>query len=637
MVVETEEKTGFLKKVPPFDLLDEQELKRLSSLITVETYQRGTVILEQDGPPSDFLRIIKKGSVKVYVRSGKDEEILIDYRTEGDTFGFLSLVSADISRANVVAATMTTCYLIHKDAILTLLSTKPAFSEFFLKAYINKFIDKTYREMYNKSALYGGGDKILFTTTVGELSAKEVLSASRDISIREAAEMMSRLKISSLVLLDPDGIPSGIITDRDLRDKVVAKGRNVNDSISSIMSVSLVKVDTQEYCFEALLKMIKFNIHHLLVVENGKLKGILTNHDLMMLQGTSPISIVRDIESQETIEGLASTTKKMNKIVGLLLKEGAKAGNISRIITEINDRLVKKILIIAEQKFGASPLTYCWISMGSEGRKEQTFKTDQDNALIYEDPENTEEETAAQAYFSKFSAFVNDSLVACGFPVCPGNYMAKNPLWCQPLRVWKNYFSKWINTPNPESVLMSLIFFDFRPIHGNTGLADGLRAFLGRILKNENIFFAKMASVITQNRPPLGFFRSFIVEKTGEHKDELDLKLRGIGPMVDMMRLFSLENGVSETSTLGRLRALRDSHPIVMELGEELAHAFEFLSLLRIRHQYDLIEHGMTPDNFVNPARMSNLDKKTLKEVFQLILKVQDAIVEIYRPGMVNA
>lgn len=636
MVVETEEIRDFLQKVPPFDLLDEGELRNLSPMITVETYRNGVVILHQGGPPSDYLRIIKKGSVKVSIKAGRDEEILIDYRTEGDTFGFLSLVSGDISRADVIATSTTTCYLIHKEAILTLLSTKPAFSEFFLKTYISKFIDKTYKEIHNRSSLYGGGEKILFTTTVGELAAKEVVSAPREISIREAAELMSKMKVSCLVLLDPDGIPSGIMTDRDLRDKVVAKGRNVNDSISSIMSVSLVKADAREYCFEALLKMIKFNIHHLLIVENGKLKGVLTNHDLMMLQGTSPVSIVRDIDSQDSVEGLAATTRKVNKIVGLLLREGAKASNISRIITEINDRLLKKILVIAEQKFGQPPLTYCWISMGSEGRKEQTFKTDQDNAIIYDDPETTEEEITAQAYFSKFSEFVNNSLVACGFPLCPGNFMAMNPLWCQPLRVWKNYFSKWINTPNPDAILMSLIFFDYRPIHGNLNLADVLRAYLLRILKNQNVFLAKMATVITQNRPPLGFFRSFIVEKSGEHKDTLDLKLRGIGPMVDMMRLFSLESGITETATLERLRALRDSHPIVMELGDELEHAFEFLSLVRIHHQFDQIEHDTLPDNFINPNDLSNIEKKTLKEVFQVIQKVQDGIVELYRAGMVT-
>ena len=626
----------FFKITPPFQYLDDMTLKNIAGSTTEERYPKGTMILRQDGPPSEYLRVISKGGVKVYISLDAAEDVIIDYRSEGDAFGLLSLVGGDRSRANVLAVEDTACYLLNKTTIQGLLDTNPVFSEFFYKSFLHKYIDKTYKEMHNKSLLYGGGDKLLFTTPVGELAIKDVLTAQLDIPIREAAAIMSANRVSSLVLLDPDGLPSGIVTDRDLRDKVVSKDRDVTTPVGAIMSVPLMKVEARDYCFEALLKMIRYNVHHLLVVDEGRLKGIVTNHDLMMLQGTSPISIAREIETQQNIEGLVPISGKINRIVTILLKEGAKASNITRIISEINDRLAKKVLEMAERKFGPSPLSYCWIAYGSEGRKEQTFKTDQDNAIIFNDPRTDEEEQRARDYFSVFTVYVRDALVQCGFPLCPADYMASNPKWCQPLRTWKSYFSRWINSPNPESILHSLIFFDFRPLFGNVRLAENLRTYLNKMTADQNIFFARMAGVITGNRPPLGFFRTFVVEKSGEHKDALNLKLRGIGPLIDIVRLFALEEGVSETSTLERLRAMKDSHPVIIELGEELEQAFEFITLLRMHHQTKQMERNEPPDNFINPVTLSNLEKKSLKESFQLILKIQDAIGELYRMGMVN-
>lgn len=607
-------------------------MRGIADGVSMEFYPKGTTILHQDGPPSEYLRIIKKGGVKVFIKPDKGEEVLIDYRSEGDAFGLLSLVGGDKSRANVVAVEDTICYLISRDSMLRLVEANPSFTEFFLKSFLNKFIDKTYKEMHNKSLLYGGGDKLLFTTPVGEIAAKKVMTASQEITIQKAAELMSVNRNSSVVLIDEDEIPTGIVTDRDLRDKVVAKGRPVTDRVKNIMSVSLIKAEARDYCFEALLKMIRYNIHHLLVVDEGRLKGIVTNHDLMMLQGTSPISLAREIESQQSIEGLVPASGKTNEIISLLLKEGAKASNITRIITEINDRLLKKILEIAEKEFGKPPLPYCWIIFGSEGRKEQTFRTDQDNAIIYGDPATEKEDAEARTYFTVFSTFVRDSLLKCGFPRCPANYMASNPEWCQPLRAWKKYFSTWVYTPTPDAVLKSLIFFDFRPLYGDFGLADSLRDSLETFLDGQMIFLGYMANMIIKNTPPVGFFKSLLVEKSGEHKDELNLKVKGLAPIVDMARLFSLEKGIRETSTIDRLSALREKHTIVREYAEELEHAFEFIMLLRIQNQFEQIEAGREPDNFINPKKMSNLERRTIKESFNLITRMQDIIIERYKP-----
>jgi CBS domain-containing protein len=314
-----------------------------------------------------------------------------------------------------------------------------------------------------------------------------------------------------------------------------------------------------------------------------------------------------------------------------LLKEGAKASNITMVITEINDRLVRKVLECAERKHGKPPVAYCWIGFGSEGRKEQTFKTDQDNAIIMADPANEAEAEAAKKYFSAFAEFVRDSLLQCGFPPCPANYMASNPQWCQPLKVWKKYFSTWISTPTPEAVLNSVAFFDFRPMYGETSLAEMLRDHLNALLKDEKVFLGYVANMAIKNQPPIGFFKYFVVDKGGAHKDELNLKIKGLAPLVDILRLFALEKGIRETSTMERIETLRSKHTIVEEYADDLEQAFEFITLLRIHHQYAQVSSGQAPDNFINPNRLSNLERRSIKEAFQLVAKIQAMIIELYK------
>ena len=621
----------FLKKVPPFQFLDDEKLQTVARNLSLEFYPKDMVILKQDEPPSDALRIIKKGGVKISRISESGDEVVIDYRGEGDTFGFLSMVGKDRVRSNVTAVDDTLCYLLGKEMLQKLLDSQPSFTEYFLKFHITRYLDRTYKEMQDKSILYGGSDRLLFTTLVGDLAIKDVIYTQEDTEIREAAQVMTEHRISSIVVMNRNNLPSGIVTDRDLREKVVSKGRSVQEPVKNIMSTTLIRVDARDYCFEAVLKMIKYNIHHILVISDGKLMGVITNHDLMMLQGTSPLSLTKDIESQQTIEGLIPVAKKINGIVGLLLKEGAKASNITKIITEINDRLVRKVLEFAERKHGKSPVSFCWIAFGSEGRKEQTFKTDQDNAIIYADPATEAEAAAAKSYFAAFATDVRDSLFRCGFPSCPANYMASNPQWCQPLKVWKKYYTTWIANPTPEAVLNSLTFFDFRPMYGDVALAEALRNELDALLTDQKVFLGYLANMAIQNTPPIGFFKSFVVEKGGVHKNELNLKVKGLAPLVDIVRLFALEKRIRETSTLERIATLRSMHTIVEEYADDFEHAFEFIMLLRIHNQYQQIASGEPPDNFINPNLLSNLEKRSIREAFHLISRVQDQIIERYK------
>ena len=629
-----EDAVAFLKKVPPFQFLEDRTLRELALAIELEYHPTGSVLLEQDGPPSEHLLVIKKGGAKVFVRSPEGEETLVDYRAEGDVIGFVSLYTGDRSRTNVVATSDTICYLIGKADFRRLLDAHPLIREYLHRAFLTKYLDKTIHEMRTRSVLAGGGERLLFTTPVGELATGAVVTAPLGLTIQAAAELMSRNRISSLILVDAAGAPAGILTDRDIRDKVVAAGRDLGDPAVGIMSAPIVTADARDYCFEALLTMIRHNIHHVLVMESGAVRGIITNHDLMILQGTSPLSVVQEVEQQQDVPGLAVASRKVSQIVGLLLKEGARAANITRVVTEINDRIVRRVLEIAERRVGHAPVRYAWLALGAEGRGEQIFRTDQDNALLLDDAADPELAATAQRWAADFAEFAKEALVACGFPPCPAGLMAANPTWRQPLSVWRRYFSDWIQSPTGGGPIQTAVFLDFRVVHGDALLGERLRDHVVAQLADQRPFLAYVANQVVTNRPPIGFFGSFVVEKSGEHKDQLNLKARGINPLVDMVRFFALEKGCRETGTLERLDALRESHTLVREHAEELAQALDFLLLLRVHSQFRQASEGAGIDNFITPSRLTNLEKRTIKDAFHLIARVQDEVLERYKAGI---
>lgn len=623
----------FLERTPPFQFLDRSDLDAAISSVQKKLYPKGTFILRQDGPPSEYLHIIYRGSVKITRSTESGEELFIDLRDEGDTVGFLSLLSGDRAKANAVAIEDTVCYLLSKETTLRLFAANPEFSEYLITSHLSQYVEKPLETIGTRLLHFTSSNQLLYKTRIGDLVTKKAATIGDHATIQEAASEMSLQGVSSLVIVDHDARPVGIITDRDLRKKVVAAGRAPSDSVRNIMTSPLVKVDGRDYYFEAILKMLEHNIHHLIVMQDSRLKGIFSNHDLMILQGTSPLTIVRDIENQHNVEGLIPDSRNINSVISHLLTVGAKASEITRIITEINERLLRKLLQLTENKLGSPPVSYCWIVFGSEGRKEQTYKTDQDNAILYDNPPAGIDHRGIEEYFASFAEHMRDALQKCGFPPCPGNYMASNPLWRQPLKTWEQYFSQWIATPTSEAVLSSCIVFDFRPVYGDLTLADRLRNHLLKKLKGQDIFLKLMAQLSIQVRPPLGFFGTFMVEKSGKHKNELNLKFTCLAPIINIVRLFSLENRIPETSTLERIRALKSTHKIMTEFGDELERAFEFISLLRIRLQHEQIEKGLEPDNYLNPKQLSSFERKVFKVSCQLIAKLQDIINKRYNPG----
>jgi CBS domain-containing protein len=531
---------AFLARVPAFRLLDAAELRGLAENVQIDFSPAGTALLTEGGPPSEFLQIVASGGVKVTLPAGAGGEVEVDYRSEGAAIGYLSIFSGDRSRVNVTAVEDTVCYLIPRGIFLALLERRGDVREFFTRTFITTYMDKAFSDMHAVSLADGDREQLLFTTPVGQLPTRDPVAASAGISIREAAGIMSRHRVSSLVLTDAADTPVGIVTDRDLRDKVAAVARDGAEPVGNIMSPIAVAAHPAEPCFDALMAMMRGNVHHLPVLEGGRLRRVITNHDLMLLLGSSPLSVVREIDDQQDLDGLARASRKIDRLIGMLIKANARAGNIARAISEINDRLVRRTLELVERDLGPAPVAWSWIVFGSEGRREQTFKTDQDNAIVYADPRDAEQARQALDWFPRFTPRVRDALEKCGFPPCPAGYIAANPAWCRPLERWKHTFSVWIANPDAEAVLRALILFDFRPLQPDDGRAGELRTHLAAAIRRTPAFLGFLANQLVKNPPPLGFMNRIVVEKEGEHRDRLNLKLKALAPIVDLARLFAL-------------------------------------------------------------------------------------------------
>jgi CBS domain-containing protein len=370
-----------------------------------------------------------------------------------------------------------------------------------------------------------------------------------------------------------------------------------------------------------------------LVTEDGRPKGALTSHDLMLLQGKSPLSLARSIEQQQSVDDLATAQKRIGDLLPLLMREGARASHITRVVAELNDRVMVKILKLAEEKLGPSPVAYCWVVLGSEGRREQTFKTDQDNALLYDNPPD-ELRACANEYFAELAAFAQKALERCGYPPCPGGWMASNPRWRMPLSAWKAIFKQWIEEAEYHSVEDALILLDMRPIAGDVSLHERLATDIADQLKGASFFKSVLACISIGRKPPLGFFRTFVLDRSGEHKEELDIKETGTGPVVDATRLFAVDAGISQTNTVDRLIALRTTKYMDENVLTELQEAFEFLTLLRLENQLQQARDGKPLNNFISPRKLTHLQRGLLREAFQTVARVQSLIDDRFRTAV---
>ena len=624
---------GFFRNIPPFQFLGEDELERLAARVSLEYFPVKTVILSAGSEASDSLYVVQKGGVKLAVRTEGGEEVVLDVRSEGDIFGLLSVLGGDVARLDVTALEDTLCYSVPWGEMQRLISEHAEFAAYLLRTSVTRYMDHSLAEIRARTRLLGEGERLMYSLSAREVARKPALTCSQSASLQLAAQLMRGVGATCIFVVDDAGRAAGIVTDQDFTGKVVARGLALDAPITCIMSRPVIAVEGSERVFQVLLKMLAHNIHHVLVTEAGLPKSVVTHHDLMLLQGKSPLNVARHIEQQPDLDGLATTQQQAAEMVPLLMREGARASHITRVVAEINDRVMTKILDLARDRLGEAPLPYCWVVLGSEGRREQTFRTDQDNALIYADPPDTLRRPAEE-YFASLAAFAQDALARCGYPRCLGGFMASNPRWRQSLSSWKEDFHHWITDPVVRGVQDALIFFDMRPVAGDPILFDELRSYNWGLLRTATFFKSVLAHVSINHKPPLGFFRTFVVEQGGEHKDELDLKLFGTWPIVNTARLFALEAEIEPTNTIDRFHALADAGSIDGKLLQELEEAFEFLTLLRLERQLQQMRERQPVSNHLSPASLNHLQRSMLKETFQTIARAQSLIEQRFRSAV---
>ncbi|MGV1009448.1 MAG: DUF294 nucleotidyltransferase-like domain-containing protein [Dermatophilaceae bacterium] len=612
--VEPSEIRDFLAEHPPFDALPREELDALPAQLTMEYYRRGSHILAM-GRENHHLYIVSAGAVDIFDEAGT----LVDRGEAGTCFGSISLLGANPSTFVVTTIEDTLTLVMDRDTFFRLRRQHADFEHFFDEQRAHRM-----RAAVGRQQLSANGNAIL-KTHARALLTRDLITMPTGASIRDTAEAMSRANESSLLIMDSERLV-GIVTDRDLRSRVVAAGLDPQRPVGEIMTRHPVTGGTEMLAFEILLEMVGRNIHHLPILEGGKPVGIVTTTDLMRIEQANPVYVVGDISRQRDVDGIAKVTGRLGSVVESLVSQDASADNIGRIVTAIGDAVERRLLTLAEEQLGPPPVPFCWVSLGSRARLEQALASDQDNALILADEVQPEH----AAYFETLAREVTDGLLQCGYPPCPGDVMATNPRWRQPLAGWRSEFRTWMNHPVPDAILRASIFFDMRPVHGDLQLYAALQEQVLTDAPGAKRFHAQLAKGAVEKEPPLGFFRGLVVERHGEHKDHLEIKRGGVGAVVELARMLALTIGSPEVNTQARIAAAVAGGLLSEERGDNLRDAFEFISYIRLKHQAEQVRAGQHPDNFIAPGDLNSFDKRHLRAAFAIVRSAQSAIAHSY-------
>lgn len=461
----------------------------------------------------------------------------------------------------------------------------------------------------------------LTTLPVSELTKRTPITCTSATSIASAARLMRDQKISCLGIED-NGVLVGILTIRDLTNRVLAEGRDPSGPVSEVMTPKPVTLPPASLGSDVLHAMVEKNISHLPIVEGTKLVGIVTQSDLTRHQAASQSQIVADLGASETVEELAHSTKRLPELLVQLVGAHLAHDVVTRKITDVADIVTRRLVKLAEAEFGPAPVPFCWAACGSQGRREQTGVSDQDNCLIIDDSATADD----MVYFQKLAKFVSDGLNACGYVYCPGDMMATAKRWQQPLSVWLGYFRKWIATPDPEAQMLASVMFDLRPIAGDSTLFDRLQSEgLAAAAKN-SIFVSHMIGNSLTHTPPLSLLRGFATIKSGEHRNQLDLKMNGVVPVVDIGRIYALKGKLAAVNTRARLDAAVETGLLSSSGGRDLIAAYDTIATVRLEHQANQIRRGEKPDNFLSPSSLPAFERSHLRDAFVVVRSLQSTL-----------
>lgn len=612
-----------LSRFSPFSEMRREDLEwMVERLSLVYTPRDGILLDPAQGPVSHFY-VIKQGAVVGESAAGGEGAHW--QLVEGECFPLGALL-AHRPVGNVYRAVEDTfCYRLASAHFDELLRRSPPFHDFCTRR-IAHLLERS-RQLIQAQYTQASITQQPLSSPLAQLLRRQPVTCAPDTPLRDALARMQRENVGSMVVTE-EGRPVGIFTLHDLLSRVALAERSLSDPIRSVMTEAPLGLAEHASAHEAALLMARHGIRHVLVLREGRLAGVISERDLFALQRVGLTEISTSVRNARRLEDLPPIAADIRALAHAMLAQGVGAEQLTQLISTLNDLLTARIIELARVRFGVEDIAFCWLALGSEGRVEQTLATDQDNGIIF--AASAETAKATRERLLPFARAVNEALAACGFPLCKGNVMASNPQWCLSLEGWQKLFLNWMDQGDPEALLNASIFFDFRPLSGDTALGETLRAWLAERAPANPRFLHQMAANALRNRPPLGFVRDFVVESKGEYAHTIDLKLNGTTPFVDAARIYSLAAGDSHTNTVQRLRAAAAAHLLPVDEVEAWAEAFLFLQLLKLRTQHASEREGRPVHNHVNPDELNELERRILKEAFRQARKLQSRLALDY-------
>jgi CBS domain-containing protein len=600
-----------LRRHAPFDRMDMAHMEFMAAQLKPAYFPNDAVIVAPEHGPPQYLYVIKQGAVMAG-RVADDPGSGLAFH-EGECFP-LGAILTDRPVSNAYHSTQDTfCFLLPVATFHELLQRSPPFHSFCTQR-IAHLLQQALGSLHTGNILSANGQQPL-AGSLHKLLRRAAVTCHESTSVRDALAIMQRKGIGSLVVVDGNDRPMGIFTLHDLMNRVTLAGRSVDEPIGEVMTPNPVTLSADVFASEAALTMARHGVHHIVVMDGEKLAGVVSEKDLFSLQRVGMTQISMALRGASGLDALVEISRDIRELTRNLLAQGIDAEHLTQIISALNDQLSRRIIRLELDAAGLDADRFCWISLGSEGRQEQTFASDQDNGIIFSDPENSPE--AVRALLLPVATRINAALDVCGFPLCRGEIMASNPRWCLSEIEWRQAFRHWINEGDPEAVLNATIFFDFRPLYGQLPLAEELRSWLAREVANNHPFLRMMAENALQNRPPLGVLRDFTLPGGGEHPHTIDLKVNGATLFIDAVRVLALASGVVQTNSARRLQAWAAARSLPTTEVDAWIGGFQFLQLTRLRHQQKQIAKGETPDNYLNPDHLNDLDRRILKEALR--------------------
>ena len=608
MDVELAEVRDFLAQHPPFDALPEEVLDRLPARCSLRYARRGSVVLHAGGR-GDRLWVVRSGAVDI-----TDEGRLVDRVGAGGCFGMSALVEHGPIRYDATAREDSLFITLPQADFDELARAHPEVAVFFAATHHGRI-----RTALGQLQQPRTGSAV-FRTAVADLLRSAPVSTAPQVTIAEAARRMTEEGVSSILVMEQDRLV-GILTDRDLRRRVVAAGTPTDRPVREVMTLDPVTISSQALALEVMLEMTGRNIHHLPVVDaEGQVVGLVTTTDLVRLERSNPVYLVTDLAKARDVDAVVGLAARIPRIVEQLVTEDATAEDVGRVATALTDAVTVRVLELAEAELGPAPAPWAWVALGSAAREELTLRGDQDHAMVLAD-----EADPGDPWWGAVAERVTDALEACGVERCDGDVMATNPRWRKRVQDWQVQFARWAHEPQPDAVLWAAIFYDMRAVHGDAELVRRLRDEVVTRGSRSDLLLAHLAGQAARMRPPIGFFRGFVLEDAGEHRDTLDIK-RGISAIVQLARVHALRAGATALPTGARLAAARARGVLPVESAVDLADAHELMSYLRLQHQVAQVRDGRRPDNHLDPESLSSLDRRHLRDAFQIVRQAQHGL-----------